>query len=108
MSQTEWVVDGDENAALELQGHKYATGDSGAPMLCSMFCKALGRHAHIDHCRLDDDGDCVGGAGIEHMKGPTDAANQDWITHRLYWARSGRYSSVCFDNLLKALSRLQG
>ena len=90
MSQTKWVVEGDENTALELQGRKYATGDSGAPMLCSMICKALGRHAHIDQCRLGEDHKCIGGAGVEHFQQRTGAiGNRDWITHRLFWARSG-------------------
>jgi hypothetical protein len=88
MSHTEWVVEGDDDATLELQGHKYATGDSGAPMLCSMLCKTQGRHVHIDGCRPDDDGNCVG-AGIQHIGRGNGAARQDWITHRLYWARSG-------------------
>ncbi|KIM24947.1 hypothetical protein M408DRAFT_331430 [Serendipita vermifera MAFF 305830] len=90
MSQTTWVVEGDADSALELQGRKYATGDSGAPMLCSMICKTLGRHVHIDRCRLDGAENCVGGAEIEHVqrqRGTT--LSHDWITHRLFWARSG-------------------
>jgi hypothetical protein len=89
MSQTVWVVEGDDDATLEVEGHKYATGDNGAPMLCSMLCKALGRHVHIDACRPDDDGNCVG-VGIQHINRPH--STQDWITHRLFWARSGKCS----------------
>ncbi|PVF98362.1 hypothetical protein CPB86DRAFT_825740 [Serendipita vermifera] len=88
MSQTEWVIEGDDDATLELEGRKYATGDSGAPMLCSMLCKTLGRHAHIDACRADDPANCSE-AGVEHIQGKNGPGNHDWITHRLFWARSG-------------------
>ncbi|CAG8553504.1 2166_t:CDS:2 [Acaulospora colombiana] len=88
MSQTEWVIEGDDDATLELEGRKYATGDSGAPMLCSMLCKTLGRHAHIDTCRADDPANCSD-AGVEHIKQKNGPGNHDWITHRLFWARSG-------------------
>jgi hypothetical protein len=88
MTHTEWVIEGDDDATLELQGRKYASGDSGAPMFCSMLCKTLGRHVHVDACRPDDEGRCVG-AGIEHMNRPH--SKLDWITHRLFWARSGSW-----------------
>ncbi|PVF92927.1 hypothetical protein CPB86DRAFT_144289 [Serendipita vermifera] len=88
MSQTEWVVEGDDDAILELEGRKYATGDSGAPMLCSMVCKSLGRHVHIDTCRADDAANC-NGAGVQHINGQKGTGKHDWITHRLFWARSG-------------------
>lgn len=94
MSHTEWVIEGDDDATLELEGRKYASGDSGAPMLCSMLCKTLGRHVHVDHCRPDDDGNCVG-EGIQHIDRPN--SHFDWITHRLFWARSG----LSFPPLLK-------
>lgn len=97
MSNTEWDVDGDEDAAFELQGRKYATGDSGAPMLCSMFCKTLGRHVHIDECRADEDEEC-NGVGIEHIKRPKVIDQKDWISHRLYWARSGESVLLSFYN----------
>lgn len=86
MAQTEWFVEGDDDATLEVQGRKYATGDSGAPMLCSLLCEALGRHVHIDSCRPDEDGNCIG-ADLEHVDRPGE--NKDWITHKLFWARSG-------------------
>ncbi|KAG8836422.1 hypothetical protein FRC18_011419 [Serendipita sp. 400] len=88
MAQTEWIVEGDDDAVLELEGHKYATGDNGAPMMCSMVCKALGRHAHIDTCRAENVASCHG-PGIQHKFNKKKATNQDWVTHRLFWARSG-------------------
>ncbi|KIM22922.1 hypothetical protein M408DRAFT_331422 [Serendipita vermifera MAFF 305830] len=87
MTQTEWIIEGDDDTILEVQGRKYATGDSGAPMLCSLLCETLGRHVHVDSCRPDEDGSCVG-AELEHVKRPGGRA-KDWITHRLFWARSG-------------------
>ena len=89
MAQTEWVIEGDDDATLEVQGRKYATGDSGAPMLCSLLCETLGRHVHIDSCRPDEDGKCVG-AELQHIDRPLDKPGQDWITHRLFWARGGK------------------
>lgn len=88
MSQTQWVLDGGDDAVLELEGRKYATGDSGAPMLCSMVCKALHRHSHLDTCRADTELECSG-ADVQHRKSEKGNSGQDWITHRLYWARSG-------------------
>jgi hypothetical protein len=86
MSHTKWVIENDR-AGLELEGHKYAIGDSDAPMLCSLFCKTLGRHVHIDQCRLNDEGNCLGGDGIQHqIQG---SSGQDWVSHRLFWERSG-------------------
>jgi hypothetical protein len=99
MSQTEWVVEGDDDAILELEGHKYATGDSGAPMLCSMVCKSLGRHVHIDACRADDPENC-NGVGVQHIHRQNGTSERDWITHRLFWARSGKYISKYVINLL--------
>ncbi|KIM22917.1 hypothetical protein M408DRAFT_332686 [Serendipita vermifera MAFF 305830] len=88
MARTEWIVEGEDDTILEVQGRKYATGDSGAPMLCSLLCEALGRHVHIDSCRPDEDGNCIG-TELQHVKRPPGKGSNDWITHRLFWARSG-------------------
>jgi hypothetical protein len=93
MSKTEWLVDGDNDAALDLDGRRYASGDSGAPMLCSLLCKTMGRHVHVAGCRAEDPEQCFG-EGIEHVQRNEGAEAQeelDWITHRLFWARSGEY-----------------
>lgn len=89
MGQTEWIVEGDDDATLEVQGHKYATGDSGAPMLCSLLCETLGRHVHVDDCRPEG-GKCVG-AELKHIVHPKENLDKDWVTHRLFWARSGMF-----------------
>jgi hypothetical protein len=88
MSRTKWVIEGDDNATLEVEGHKFAAGDSGAPMLCSMLCKTMGRHVHVDACRARSGKSCKG-EGIQHMKGQKEVDAYDWVTHRLFWARSG-------------------
>jgi len=97
MAETQWFVEGDDDAALELQGRKYATGDSGAPMLCSLLCETLGRHVHIDACRPDENGQCVG-LELEHMR--RSGAHKDWITHRLFWARSGESHYMTVSSIL--------
>lgn len=88
MTLTKWVIEGDDHTSKELQGHKYATGDSGVTMLCSLVCSMLGRHVHIDPCRSGNDESCSG-AGVEHIHGFDEGNGKDWITHELLWARSG-------------------
>ncbi|KAG8783755.1 hypothetical protein FRC15_004586 [Serendipita sp. 397] len=86
MTYTEWVVEGGDDASLELKGHRYASGDSGAPMLCSLLCTAQGRHVHVDKCNPDESGRCYG-TELQHMEAP--GSKQDWISHKLFWGRSG-------------------
>lgn len=91
MEQTTWALDGDADAVREIQGRKFSAGDSGAPMLCSMVCKELGRHAHIAYCRSARASDCTH-REVQHIAkrmGPEPNKPKDWITHALYWARSG-------------------
>jgi len=91
MFQTKWSIDGPDDTAVEVQGHKYATGDSGAPMLCSLFCRDMGRHVHISPCRSSGSGVCSQ-PEVEHIHarmGPDLDGQKDWISHRLFWARSG-------------------
>jgi hypothetical protein len=84
MAQTEWIVGGNKNAALELDGRKYG---SGAPMLCSLLCKTMGRHVHVADCRAKNPGECKED-GVEHVWRGGAKKDEDWITHRLFWARS--------------------
>jgi hypothetical protein len=89
MSRTKWVVDGANNT-VELDGRKFGNSDDGAPMLCSMVCKSMGRHAHIDFCR-NPDSICLG-AGVQHIKTrlePEPDRAKDWVSHTLYWQRTG-------------------
>ncbi|KZT36298.1 hypothetical protein SISSUDRAFT_1007685 [Sistotremastrum suecicum HHB10207 ss-3] len=91
-TRTQWALEGDEDAMVEVSGHRYAANDSGAPMLCSMVCSALGkRHVHIDLCRAGEDTNCAGDQ-LKHITErmlPDPNVMKDWITHELYWERSG-------------------
>ncbi|KZS89200.1 hypothetical protein SISNIDRAFT_458932 [Sistotremastrum niveocremeum HHB9708] len=91
-TRTQWALEGDEDAVVEVSGHRYAANDSGAPMLCSMVCSALGkRHVHIDLCRAGEDTNCAGDQ-LKHISErmlPDPNVMKDWITHELYWERSG-------------------
>lgn len=88
MEKSAWVIEGDDDNTLELHGRKYASGDSGAPMLCSMVCKAMGRHVHVSPCRAESALECTE-EGIQHIQRKDAKVEQDWVSHRLFWARSG-------------------
>ena len=91
MINTSWVVEGGSTATFELNGHRFASGDSGAPMICSMVCNQMGRgHLHIDTCRIDTLGVCAGGDGVRHIQETNDMDRRlDWIAHDKFWERSG-------------------
>jgi len=85
MSNAVWFV-----PSVEVEGRRFAAGVSGAPMLCSLVCNSLGRHIHIDTCRsADDNGVCSAGPGIQHINDPDSGENEDLISHRVFWGRSG-------------------
>jgi len=76
---------------MELDGGKFGTNDEGAPMLCSMVCRSIGRHVHVDYCRADLTENC-GGPEHEHIKTlmqPHSDRPKDWVTHALFWRRTG-------------------
>ena len=91
MVNTSWIVEGDSTAAFEVNGHRFASGDSGAPMICSMVCSQMGRgHLHIDTCRTDTSGNCAGGDGVRHIRETNNTHRRlDWIVHDKFWERSG-------------------
>ncbi|KAH9912631.1 uncharacterized protein BXZ73DRAFT_56103, partial [Epithele typhae] len=96
MSYTRWAVDGPDGTVLEVDGRKFGSHDEGAPMLCSMYCQAMGRHAHIAYCRSDDPAAC-GGAGVEHISTPMQPHPErpkDFISHALHWQRTGTLISA--------------
>ncbi|KAJ7583113.1 hypothetical protein C8J56DRAFT_202132 [Mycena floridula] len=91
MSKTRWAVEGPEGTALELNGRRFAADDDGAPMMCNLVCQEMGRHAHLAFCRDEQPGGC-GSAEIVHINErltPEPSKPKDWITHKLYWRRSG-------------------
>jgi hypothetical protein len=51
----------------------------------------LKRHAHIDYCRSQDAATCSGTdlQHIQHQMLPNPAQAKDWISHDLYWKRTG-------------------
>lgn len=93
MDGSTWAIDGGDDSVQEIQGRKFSTGDSGSPMLCSIICKELGRHAHVDFCRAK--GQPCKDFTVEHIRtpmGPEPSRPKDWVTHSLYWARASKRS----------------
>ncbi|KAJ6581854.1 hypothetical protein B0H19DRAFT_1116733 [Mycena capillaripes] len=91
MSKTSWSIDGPDDTILELKGRRFASNDDGAPMMCNLFCQDMGRHVHIDYCRRTDDAPCEG-SELEHIDvpmNPNPDQPKDWISHSLFWKRSG-------------------
>lgn len=101
MSRVKWSVEGPEDTAFQVKGHKFATNDDGAPMMCNLYCADLGRHVHIDYCRSDQAASC-NGAEVQHISTrvqPNPERAKDWITHNLHWKRMGTSSS--FPSLVR-------
>lgn len=104
MSRVKWSVEGTDDTAFEVNGHKFATNDDGAPMMCNLYCADLGRHVHVDYCRSTDPTACSG-AEVKHISTrvrPNPERAKDWITHGLHWKRMGR--SPSFSSLLFSLT----
>ncbi|CAE6353050.1 unnamed protein product [Rhizoctonia solani] len=93
MVKSQWLLDGPTPSAVyEFQDHKYGSGDQGSTVLCSFFCSQQGRHTHVDYCRSKPNQGTCGGDDHQHIDarvGPNPSVPKDWISHRLYWARSG-------------------
>lgn len=89
MKNTKWLMEADQAI---ISGRRYATGDHGVTMLCSVVCSELGRHPHRASCKAPL-GRCSGGDDVEHISEelPTEGSpfGFDWISHRLFWERSG-------------------
>ena len=104
MSRTRWAVDGPDGTTIELDGHKFAASDDGAPMLCSLVCRTMGRHAHIDFCRtISLDGVHGNHPETQHIKtrlNPEPDKPKDHITHALYWRRLGMCATADFEGNL--------
>jgi len=107
MSRSKWSVEGPEDTAFEVNGHKFATDDDGAPMMCNNYCTDLGRHVHVDYCRSENPASCSG-AEIQHLSTrvrPNPEKPKDWITHSLHWKRMG--TSFCPSSPPLSLTSLQ-
>ena len=112
MSQTRWTVDGpDDTAVLEVEGRRFSTNDEGAPMLCNLLCQALGRHVHIDKCRSADEAVCTGNDETQHIHKrlfPDPDCPKDYVTHNLFWKRSGKCTYLTKIIVRVMLFRFQG
>jgi hypothetical protein len=87
MTRPRWAIDG-PGTDLESEGRKFPSNDDSAPMLCSLVCTSMGRHAHIDYCR----GNPCGNLETQHIDErmvPNPDEPKDWITHSLHWRRMG-------------------
>lgn len=92
MSKTRWSIEGPDDTILELNGHRFGSNDDCAPVMCNLVCKDMGRHAHLDYCRSDGSA-CVG-LELEHIiarLSPNPDKPKDWVSHGMYWRRSGSY-----------------
>ncbi|OBZ77080.1 hypothetical protein A0H81_03826 [Grifola frondosa] len=69
MSKTRWTIDGPDGTILELDGRKFGSNDDGAPMLCSLYCRSMGRHLHVDYCQADSAAAC-NTAEVQHIRTP--------------------------------------
>lgn len=67
MSRARWTVDGPDNVPLEIECRKFSTNDEGAPIVCNFVCSAMGRHVHIDYCRVDGEASCTGSEELQHL-----------------------------------------
>jgi hypothetical protein len=55
--------------------------------LCANHSGAIFTLTHVESA--DDDGVCGGGPGIQHINDPDSDKNEDLISHRIFWGRSG-------------------
>lgn len=93
MSNVRWSVDGPDEEGLEVEGRRFSTNDEGAPMMCNLVCHVLGRHIHIDYCRTKTPGECRGNLEVQHITRklqPEPGRPKDFLTHNLFWKRSGK------------------
>ena len=62
-------------------------------MMCSVVCRALGRHVHIDDCKAKIPTECRGNNEVQHITKklrPDPDRPKDFLTHSLFWKRSGK------------------
>ncbi|TDL23180.1 hypothetical protein BD410DRAFT_721351 [Rickenella mellea] len=109
MSKTYWAV-ANPDGVFELNGHKFGSNDDGAPMLCSLFCRNMGRHVHIDYCRAQDELACSHPETkhIAEPLQPNPERSKDWTTHSLYWSRLDPYSKEEQVSFAKCDARCRG
>ena len=111
MSRTRWTIDGPDDSVLEVEGRRFSTNDEGAPMMCNLLCHALDRHVHIVYCRSGDEAACTGNDEIQHIRRrllPEPDRPKDYVTHSLFWKRSGKGTHLTKITVSVMLFRFQG
>ncbi|KAG2051798.1 hypothetical protein BDR06DRAFT_1010094 [Suillus hirtellus] len=86
------AVDGPDDTGLEVEAHHFFSNDEGAPMMCNLVCRAMGRHVHIDYCRAEDAASFIGNKEARRIIKrllPHPDRPKDFLTHNLFWRRSG-------------------
>ncbi|RHZ44791.1 hypothetical protein Glove_709g38 [Diversispora epigaea] len=84
------VFTSDDDKTFEYGGHKLKSGDHGTFIMCNLHCKDAGRHRHIDYCQ--NGSNCKNEKNLQHIQGkvhPDPDKPKDYISHRLFWERSG-------------------
>ncbi len=110
MSNVQCSVDGPDEEGVEVEGRRFSTNDEGVPMMCSLVCKSLGRHIHIDYCRAKTPAECRVNNEVEHIMKklqPQPDRPKDFLAHNLFWKRSGNLIFVIVHPTL-CLTHLQG
>lgn len=98
MSRSRWMIEGPDDATLEIEGRRFSTNDEGAPMMCNLVCVSLGRHVHVEDCRAEKPASCSGNDEIQHINIrslPAASCAKDFVTHHLFWKRSGEDAHCC-------------
>jgi len=108
MSRSRWLIEGPDDATIEIEGRRFSTNDEGAPMLCNLVCASQGHHVHIEDCRAKKADTCSGNDEIQHINVrslPAASCPKDFVTHHLSWKRSGE-DAHCFPQLIVDIVRL--
>ncbi len=87
-----------------MEGQRFSTNDEGVPMMCSLVCKSLGRHVHIDYCRAKTPAECRVNNEVEHIMKklqpqPDRPKLKDFLAHNLFWKRSGNLIFVIVHSM---------
>jgi hypothetical protein len=113
MLNVRWSIDGPDEEGLEVEGRRFSTNDEGAPMMCNLVCKALGRHPHIEYCRAETPDECRANHEIQHIPRtlkPEPDKPKDFVTHNLFWKHATFVArmteQVCLRCLQYARARL--
>ena len=108
--ETRWALDGADDVALEIDGHKFGANETGAPMYCGSVCETQGRHVHIDYCKAHPGSQCTGGE-LEHLAAkisPHPDRPKDAISHALFWKRTGAHILWYLFEVLTSLVGFKG